>query len=203
MFKALDNLSVQIGSASVALSMATGKELGMEYYRVWRAHIDIVANDPPGGHFQGVTTVAVKSDEEPYGVVSVKHGHIFWLKIDGKWIDSVDSSGNIGEESFILERINQAEYESDLAFELWPKVRVQYRPIRKWAKANRGILEKWNAILACITSTGCFQVLSNAAEHARETGDTWNTWMIIGTIMAFHGAVSVVRIVMDLTRVGK
>ena len=95
---------------------------------------------------------------------------------------------------FLYEIVNQAEFESDLAFELWPELRVTYRPVRTWLKRNANPIRRWNGILAGLNTMACFQVLGMAAE----TEGTWDFWMILGTAMALHGAATVMAYLVNM-----
>ena len=104
-----------------------------------------------------------------------------WVKVDGKWMSS-----HRDNDTFVRAySCTQNEFETDLAFELWPHLKYTARPIRSWFKKNRVKFLKWNFL------TGVFFSVPNAAVGllflAGETPDFW-TWMAFGFGLHFVSA---------------
>ena len=67
------------------------------------------------------------SNKQPVGRAFYNGEEQHWIKFDGGWHGS-------GEYGYRV--INEAEYETDQAFELFPILKVVYRPVRMWLKLH-------------------------------------------------------------------
>ncbi len=91
----------------------------------------------------------VRKDDTPIGVISVEDDRQFWMKIDGKWQgDGPPSIMNKRDPGFYYEIITRAEFESDLAFGLWPELKTTHRPVRQWYRRSKQQLFEVNNWLA-------------------------------------------------------
>ena len=98
-------------------------------------------------------------DEAPIGLVCVSEKEkkfmqdrntVVWVKYNGDWISS-DVSNDIFVRAY---PITKEEYETDLEFDLYDKLRITRRPIRSWFRnpKNKRRLFNWNLVVAGIVS---------------------------------------------------
>jgi len=139
----------------------------LKYARVWRC--------------KGDAERMRKIDDAPIGIVATKYfdPEGMWVKTGWRWISS-----NSEEDLFVrVDVITKPEYETDLAFGLFKKLRVTNRPIRKWIKSHRTRIRKWNMIATLGATVSCFQIVANSEE-------LWDSWFIVGSLLTLYACVS-------------
>lgn len=138
------------------------------YARVWKYH--------------WITEGLIKVSDEPVGVVILNDLTLETVvKVGWKWLGY--ESGKSVTDTIQFEFISKAEYETDLAFGLFKKLRVKHRPILSWYKRHKKRIRKWNMIATLLSATTCFQLLANTTEP-------WDFWIITGTLLAAYACVS-------------
>ncbi len=171
MFKALDSMATfQLGPSGMEqlLSMRTTDRF--EYARVFPAKFSLLDG------------IMVKTDDEPIGVIAVDCDTEFWIRLDGRWVPDGPDLASDGTEGFVYDVITKAEYESDLAFGLWPKLKTTSRPIRKWLRSSKQRLFKWNGVAALLGfAAGMFLI--------NDQGDM-NTRFIVGLCLVLHACLT-------------
>jgi hypothetical protein len=150
------------------------KDLPVKYARVWQH----TWND------DGTTR---KVHDEPVGIIIIPSVPPMWVKVGWKWLAWGESHAK--KDFIILDFITKAEYETDLAFGLFKKLRVTNRPVRSFIKRNRVWLRISNRIAIPISSLGCYQTLANS----EGPGDFW---FIAGVLMAAHACFSVMWMIL-------
>ena len=146
------------------------KRLPLRYARVWHRRWN-------------TESVLENVCDEPVGIVHIRDmpQNSSWIKIGWKWIPH--ASGELGKDTAYLEFISKPEYETDLAFGLFKKLRVTYRPVRTFINRHRG----WNKIATLFATVSCFQIVANSKEP-------WDSWFIIGSLMTIYACVSMLWI---------
>ena len=164
MFKAVDNLSSSMPSPGLLMNILSGggappvptptakpspRAKDFRYLRVWDAVWD------------GEIACFDRVSEEPVGVVHADMGTEFWLKIDGQWRSRHEMTAD--KKGFVYEIVSQSEYETDLAFELFPTLKITYRPVRQWIKRNTNKIWTYNLMATCAGMGATFSFLDMAA----------------------------------------
>ena len=122
----------------------------------------------------------VKLREEPSGVVEfftkdTDSTDEVWVKINGEWVSSHQDHGTFVRAY----TITKVEYETDLAFELWPKLKYTSRPIRSWFKKHRKKLITWNMLFAGFVG---LPMMATSSIFALASGDFWSR-MTVATFL--------------------
>ena len=198
MFKATDKLGGHAmpspGLLLNALNMATF-QLGpsgleeirserMEYVRIYRATPSLSVSSqslPP----------MVACEDEPCGVARINLDKQYWLKLDGRWHDS--ATNHTVREGFVYDIISQAEFETDLHFDLWKELPVSYRPVRQWFKRKRNLLRRWNMVAACGGVAAMFELLERSSGT-----DSWHFAVAMG--FGIHVCATVVELILSMER---
>jgi len=135
--------------------------MSIGYFRVWRS--EYFPPDDRPTHNRGFR----KLNDQPVGVACVQLKRECWIKMDGKWNHSrvfpqaPHYHQQFSDDSPIIwESVSDAEYESDLAFELWPKLSITYRPIRRWLRNVEPYLPPVVGLVVC--ATGLVMLYLNA-----------------------------------------
>lgn len=151
------------------------RNIGTTYTRVWLCEVPLDAESDD---------TFVKLNEEPVGVTIVRNpaipinitggkiDDVYWTKVGSEWISSDENEG-VFLRAF---PITEAEYGTDLAFELWPELRSTNRPFRAWRKLNNHLLKKWSVLIATLSLGG----VSYAASQA---DGAINNWFIVAMCM--------------------
>ena len=87
-------------------------------------------------------------NHEPIGILAADWSKKFWLKINGE---------ELLRGKFVAKQISQAEFESDIAFGLFPVMKANYRPIRSWLQRRQ-----WHFHVGCLI--GAFTSVNLIAE---------------------------------------
>ncbi len=168
------------------------KHLPLRYARVW-----LYTWNEDG--------VFVPVNDEPTGIVLIRDmpQNSSWIKVGRKWFQTVSGlpsklpaflpDTGTGKRVAYLSFISQPEYETDLAFGLFKKLRVTYRPVRTFINRHRRRLRIGNLVATCFTAGGCFQWIG-------QSNSPWDFWMVSGIMMAVHAMVSMIWIVWDIKR---
>lgn len=141
---------------------------------------------------EGVQVCVV--DEEPIGVTIARNpavpttdisgkvtNDVYWTKVGSQWISSDQR-----EDIFLrAEPITKTEFETDLAFGLWPKLKTTNRPFRAWSRLNRYLLKKWSTVIATLSLGGVSWTMSQA-------DGAINNWFILGICLAGVATVACV-----------
>ena len=133
----------------------------------------------------------VRYGEEPIGIIQVsskdvaymkKKNTTTWVKYEGNWISSDQ------REAWFVRAvpITKIEYETDIAFELFPKLPVTRRPVRSWVKDtnNKRRMLKWNmfsSVFSLPMSSLCTQLMETP-------GDFW-AWSAV--VLFVHAMISI------------
>lgn len=149
------------------------KTAKLQYARIWRC--------------KGDAKEMRKIDDEPVGIIATRHltPDGIWVKVGWKWISS-----NSEDDIFVRgDVIDKSEYETDLAFELFKKLRVTNRPIRRWLKQHKIWIRWLNRIAVVFSATGCYQALA----QSEAPGDVW---FFVGALMAAHACITMLWMVL-------
>lgn len=93
------------------------KETGMRYARIY--HLSADGSSEP------------YKNKQPIGRAFYDGEKQHWIKFDDEWH---------GPGQYGYRVINEAEFETDHAFELFPILKVAYRPIRMWFKVHQRLM---------------------------------------------------------------
>ena len=78
-------------------------------------------------------------------------------------------------------------------FELWPEIRVSYRPIRQWFKRNSRKVRRYNMIAACMNVAVMFELLERA--------DGPQDWMFAAAMaLGIHVCSTVAELLVSMER---
>ena len=152
------------------------KRLPDEYARVW--------------HYRWVGEETEKVLDEPVGIIIRRRIPELWVKVSGKWLTWGTTKKTLKHprrEFVMVDGITKAEYETDLAFGLFKKLRVTYRPVRSFIKRHRTRLRGWNMIATLAATVSCFQIAANSKE-------LWDSWFIVGSLLTLYACVSMLCI---------
>ena len=123
-------MSITSGTNSGVSTHRPKKETsGMRYARIYRLEAD------------GSTTPNYRN-KIPVGRAFYNGENQHWIKFDDDW----HGPGEFGH----LE-INKAEFETDDAFELFPTLKVAYRPVRMWFKIHGRAMHLIMLVMAFLT----------------------------------------------------
>jgi len=152
-----------------------------EYARVW-----LCAWKPEGAleARDGSLIGSFRIEEEPSGIIGFKNLQLnpMWIKIDKKWIPLFHHcKGNPFAELHI---INKVEYETDIAFGLFKKLRITHRPIRTWIENNLPAFQTLNLQLTCISYVSLLALLVMAEELG-------NFWGSVAVLLLIHLSTTV------------
>lgn len=82
------------------------------------------------------------NNNEPVGRAFYNGTEQHWIKFDKGWHGP-------GEYNYL--EINKAEFETDQAFELFPTLKVIYRPIRMWFKTHQRLMHLFMLVSSFLT----------------------------------------------------
>lgn len=163
-------------SAIKSFFFAPEDSANLHHARVWLCKVE------PG---EGIK----KLGEEPIGIVKIPKSmnsikNEVWVKHDNEWISSHQ------ENEFFVRAypITEVEYESDIAFGLFPILPITRRPIRTWAKQpeNKRKVFRTNLLIAAAFSLP----MASFCTHMMDSpGDFW-AWT--GVILFFHAIGSII-----------
>ena len=158
------------------------KRLPVEYARVW--------------HYRWVGEETEKVLDEPVGIIIRRRIPELWIKVSGKWLTWGSVSRHPRKDFIMVDGITKPEYETDLAFGLFKKLRVTHRPVRSFIKRHRTRLRGWNMIATLAATVSCFQIVANSKE-------LWDSWFIVGFLLTLYACVSMLLIFYTVKGRGK
>ena len=148
------------------------------YGRVWECY-----NCPSTGSLK-------KISEEPIGVITTNipkqtlTENELWVKHDGEW-----KSSHQKNDVFVRAYpITKEEYETDLAFDLFPKLKITSRPVRTYIEKRKGKLYQLNLVIASIASLPLgFQCISWSDK-------LFDMWFTFGVAFFIHAGISIFHV---------
>lgn len=121
----------------------------------------------------GVTIVRNPAIPIPVGMNGKMRDGIYWTKVGNEWMSS-DSNDDIFLRAYA---ITKTEYETDLAFSLWPELRTTNRPVRAWTNLNRYLLKKWSTVITTLS-------LGGTSYAASQADGAINNWLVLSLCLA-------------------